>query len=245
MAVKKRKNQHADPINELPESVYLPSTVRLNFDPKDQSPKFDEEMSRTYGLHMANAYADTLCYIRSHSFILGYMNHQRKITEPESKFIKVDEIVDLHIIERSDRNKDVLGRKVQLDFISPNTNKGETESISTGWIDYFGYGDTVFEICMARSIAATLVVLRDMEVPFQMRKALLPFTENRKGDKIRPRELADVKPVGGTERDAAVISQSYEALTIALEDSVEAALEYLHDEDLYSEYYDRAFGFMA
>ena len=78
-----------------------------------------------------------------------------------------------------------------------------------------------------------------------MRKALLPFTENRKGDKIRPRELADVKPVGGTERDAAVISQSYEALTIALEDSVEAALEYLHDEDLYGEYYDRAFGFMA
>lgn len=242
MSPKKKKKQtatHADPINELPESFYISSNMRQNFGSGDSTPAFDEQMSRLYGAHLAAAAVEPIGSIRSTSLIPGYIKHQRTITDDQSKFIKIDEVLELSIFERESSNH-VLGTKVRIDFKgAPNSKEKnpKSEDIATGWIDYYGYGDTVFEICLARSIAANLAVLRDMDVPFHVRKEIFDTGNNKRG-----RQLCDVRPFGDAERDAAVIAQNLEALTIAVNDSADEAIEYLHDNDLYYDYYDRAFG---
>ena len=236
------KSEYKDPINDMPDSVYLSSMLRTNLD-RENPTHFDDNLAYNYAQHLANSSSFALGFARSASMISGFIDHQKGISEPESKFIKVTEVQDLHIIERG--NDNLLGLKVQIDFLSaPNkkNSKPDTESISTGWIDYYGYGDTVFEVCLARSIAASLAVLRDMDVDFQMRKRLLDYTSNSSGNQIRPREIADVRPVWDSEADAAVIAQNLEAVIIAVEDSAKAAIKYLKKEDLYDEYYERAFG---
>lgn len=240
--------EHADPVNDLPESFYISSVLRGNFD-RNAERSFDEETSRAIGTHLANASVDSIGSVRSASMIRGYMRHQRQISMPDdadknpAMWMKVEQgkLEDVSVSERSKDGR-LVGKKVEVSFWSDYSDDDTPESISTGWIDFFGYGDCVFEVCLSRSVAAMAVVLRDMDVSFQVRKVLLDKTKNSKGKVIQPREMVDVSPVWDAERDAALLAQDIEALLIAIEDGVDDAIAFLKDEDLYDVYYERAFG---
>lgn len=245
--------EYLDPINDMPESLYISSSLRGNFNRNDQRP-YDPETSRIHGLHLANAASEIIGTARSSSMILGYMGHQRSIGMPDdsedgknpAKWMKVkkDDLDGVFISERSGKNG-LIGKKVTISFWSKYAEDGKTEDIDSGWIDYYGYGDHVWEMTLARSVAAMAVVLRDMEVDFQVRKVMLDKVTkevNGKQKTIQPREVVDASPVFDAERDAALIAQNLDALIIAVEEGVDKAIEFLEDEDLYDLYYERAFG---
>lgn len=264
MSAKKKKKgsgtfRHSDPINDMPESYYITSSLRKNFG-GNHDQDYDPLLSATYGSHMAHQATEILGHTRAHSLIHGYIEHQKLITrrvpdvrDPQrtvnaAKMIKVEEVLDLEIINRPEADKYTLGKKLQLFFIGGGKEEKE-ESITTGWLDYYGYGDEVFQMCLARSIAASLAVLRDMNLdkPIIIRKSAPQAVgkTNRDGQPINIRDLLDVNPSFDSEAKSAIIGQNLEATIMAVEKGTDNALDFLEDQGLYDEYSDRAFGLPA
>lgn len=245
-------DDYGNPINDLPESVFLPYLLRgdaigpVGKDDKNKEIKTDLDTLLASGSNYFNSgvATDIIGAMRVPSLAIGWTNHILNLESLEGDkglaWFQVKNVKELRIFDR-ESGGGVLGSKVEL-ILSSDTGDDDEESLKTGWVDFRGYSDELAEICLARSVAAMAAVSRDSGESFGVRKMPSGRHKGSDGKMHNTKQFIDVRPKYGSDSRAAMIAMNWEALQIAIEDSTEKAEEFLRDEELYDTYRELLFG---